>query len=194
VSRESDVEVALTRAGDAWQGLDGLVNNAGAAFYGDVGETTLADWEHMLHVNLTGPFLVTRAALPWLRRGSAPAIVMVASTLGVRGLAGAAAYCAAKGGLVNFTRALAVELAGAGIRVNAICPGVVDTPMLSADRHDGASAEQRRRDLAQVHPIGRVAQPAEIAAAIEHALSPDASFMTGAVIVVDGGQTCGFQR
>lgn len=194
VSREQEVRAAVERIGSEWGALDGLVNNAGITFFGTIEETPLTDWNRVLEVNLTGPFLVTRECLPWLRRGSQSAVVNVASTLGQVGLARAAAYCAAKAGLVNLTRVLALDHAAEGIRFNAVCPGVVDTPMLAVDRGDHRDAPGRRRDLEQAHPLGRVARPEEIAAAIENLLDPGSSFITGAVLTVDGGMTAGFAR
>jgi NAD(P)-dependent dehydrogenase (short-subunit alcohol dehydrogenase family) len=117
--------------------------------------------------------------------------VNVASTLGVRGLSNAAAYCAAKGGLVNLTRALAVELAKQGIRVNAVLPGVIDTPMLASERPGRGGREELIRKLAALHPIGRIGTPEEVAAAIGQLLDPAGSFVTGALLAVDGGLLAG---
>lgn len=177
-----------------WGGLDGLVNNAGVAHFGTVETTIPEDWRHVLEVNLTGPFLVSRAALPLLRRGVAPAIVHVASNLGLVALKNAAAYCAAKAGLVNLTRAMALDHAGEGIRVNAVCPGAVATPMLLADRGDGTGARELVEELARAHPVGRIAEPGEVAAAVAFLLSPACQFATGAVLAIDGGSTAGFAR
>lgn len=178
----------------AWGGLDGLVNNAGLAGYGGLEETSLEEWQRILAVNLTGPFLLTRAMVPLLRRGRSPGVVMVASTLGLVGLKRAGAYCAAKAGLVNFTRVLALEYAAEGIRFNAVCPAVVDTVMLATDRGDALEPGQRRLELAGLHPLGRLADPAEVAAVIRFLLSPAASFITGTAVTMDGGQMAGFSR
>jgi NAD(P)-dependent dehydrogenase (short-subunit alcohol dehydrogenase family) len=175
----------------AWGGLDALVNNAGVTLYRTVENTADSAWDELLEVNLSAPFRLVRSALPALREGSSPVIVNVASTLGVRGLSNAAAYCAAKGGLVNLTRALAVELAKQGIRVNAVLPGVIDTPMLASERPGRGGREALIRKLAALHPIGRIGTPEEVAAAIGQLLDPAGSFVTGALLAVDGGLLAG---
>ncbi len=192
VTKSEELAIAARSIEQAWGALDGVVNNAGVAFYGSPEQTSLLDWERVLAVNLTAPFMVVQTMLPLLRRGRQAAIVNVASTLGVVGLRGASAYCAAKGGLVNWTRALALDLAPDQIRVNAVLPGVVDTPMLDTERGDSDSAAARKQRLAALHPLGRLASPDDVAAAIAMLLSRDAGFMTGSLLTVDGGQTAGF--
>ncbi|MCU0230675.1 MAG: SDR family oxidoreductase [Acidobacteria bacterium] len=187
------VAVAALLAAE-WGALDGLVNNAGIASFGTIETTTPETWRQVLEVNLTGPYLVSRAVLPLLRRGEDPAIVHVASNLGLVALKNAAAYCAAKAGLVNLTRAMALDHAGEGIRVNAVCPGAVATPMLLTDRGDGAEAPAVVAELARAHPLGRIAEPEEVAAAVAFLLSPACRFATGTILAVDGGSTAGFAR
>lgn len=194
VTDEMALATVITTVGEQFGALDGLVNAAGVAHFASIESTDRATWAHVLDTNLTGPFLVLRAALPWLRRGDRAAVVNVASTLGLVGLAQASAYSAAKGGLVNWTRAVAVELASQGVRVNAVAPGVIDTPMLDTPRGDPAELAAHRARLAATHPLGRIARAEEIAAMIVTLLDPDSSFITGSIVVVDGGQTAGFRE
>ncbi len=174
--------------------LDALANVAGLAHFGTIEETGPEAWRRVLEVNLTAPYLVSRALLPLLRNGDAPAIVHVASTLAQAGLRRGAAYCAAKAGLVNLTRAMALDHADEGIRVNVVCPGVVDTPMIDVDRGDERASAERRALLAGLHPLGRLARPEEIAVVIAQLLGPESSFVTGSVVNVDGGLMAGFQN
>jgi NAD(P)-dependent dehydrogenase (short-subunit alcohol dehydrogenase family) len=192
VTSEDEVAALAARVADRWGGLDGMVASAGRTHFSSIETTSLADWTDVLDTNLTGPFLMLKHLLPVLRAGTEPAVVHVASTLGLAGLRNASAYCASKAGVVNLTRAAALEMAQEGLRINAVCPAVVDTGMLDADRGDGASGAERRRQLARQHPVGRIATPAEIAAVVASVLDPRASFLTGAAIPVDGGMLAGF--
>ncbi|MDH4043866.1 MAG: SDR family oxidoreductase [Gemmatimonadota bacterium] len=169
--------------------LDVLVNNAGVIYRNrTVDVLTEAEWDETFDVNVKGAFLMSRAALPALRaaRGT---IVNVSSYVGLVGFAGAAAYAASKAALINLTRSMALDHAREGIRVNAVCPGSVDTDMIHAAWQalpDPAAAAQA---WAAKHPLGRIATPEEVAAAIVFLASDDARFITGVALPVDGGIT-----
>ena len=189
VTADGDAEEALAQVESEFGGVDILFNNAGIAMDGDVLDTTPAAWRETLEINLTGPFLMSRAAVPCLRRRGGGVIINNASTLGLVGLKGAAAYCASKGGLVLLTRAMALDHAAEKIRVNAICPGVVDTGM--PRRRGLADADRRQLDevYGPLHPLGRIGTPAEVAALVAFLVSDDAAFITGVAYPVDGGIT-----
>jgi NAD(P)-dependent dehydrogenase (short-subunit alcohol dehydrogenase family) len=158
--------------------LDILVNNAGVIHVTDTADESLGAWNHVLAVNLTGAFLGLRTMLPLLRKGTRPAVVNTASIFGPVGAIGYAAYTASKAGLLGLTRTAALELAREGIRVNALVPGGVSTPMNDHEPHGGVVPDT---------PLGRRAAPAELAAAVAYLVSDDASFVTGTGLVVDGG-------
>jgi NAD(P)-dependent dehydrogenase (short-subunit alcohol dehydrogenase family) len=177
-------------------GLDVLVNAAGVWVEGPSEAATEAEWDRTVDVNLKGTFFTCAAAIPHLaaRRGC---IVNVASDAGLVGNAGAAIYCASKGGVVLLTKALAVELAPRGVRVNALCPSDVETPMLAfqADRYGRGDPEGYRRALLEKYPQGsraRFIQPEEVAAAVAWMCSPEAGPLSGAAISLDFAITAGY--
>jgi 3-oxoacyl-[acyl-carrier protein] reductase len=171
------VEAVLARYGR----VDVLVNNAGIHYPAPFEQMTLAQWQRMLDVHLTGSFLCARAVVgPMLAQGSG-AIVNIASTSGLTGGASGAHYAAAKGGVIAFTRALSRELAGRGVRVNAVAPSKIETDMLTARTPDELAA------LAGRIPLGRTGKPAEVAALVAFLASDEASYITGEVIVASGG-------
>ncbi len=182
---------AVAEAAGALGGLDGLANVAGIGYLtGDVTATSPELWERVLAVNLTGAYLVSRAAVGHLRAAGGGAIVHVSSQFALAGALASPAYCASKAGLLGLTRAMAVDHAGERIRVNAVCPGPVDTPMTGMLRDPELLArEQARRDARLL--IGRQSTAEEIAAAIAFLLSDDAASTTGSVLTVDGGWTAG---
>lgn len=188
VAREADVGALVAETERALGAVDVLVSNAFVSAVGALETLSLAAWEQTMTVTLTAVFTGLRAVLPGMRRRGDGAVVNVASISGLGGDPGLAAYNAAKGGVVNLTRAAALEVAGSGVRVNAVCPGLVDTPALARAFH--GSAERRRAAEAAI-PMRRLARAAEVAAAILFLASDDASYVTGATLVVDGGLTAG---
>jgi meso-butanediol dehydrogenase/(S,S)-butanediol dehydrogenase/diacetyl reductase len=169
-------------------GLDVLVQCAFAATFGAIASLGLAEWTRTLDVTLTASFTALRAAIPAMRARGIGAVVNVASVSGLGGDRGLSAYNAAKAGLVNLTRTAALELAASGIRVNAVCPGLIDTPALQR----AFSRQPAREATARaVVPAGRFGRADEVARAILFLASDDASYVTGTTLVVDGGLTAG---
>ena len=166
--------------------LDVLVSNAFATVVGPLDSLDVDGWRRTLEVTLTAGFTALRAAAPLMRAQRSGSVVNVASISGLGGDRGLAAYNAAKAGVVNLTRTAALELAPSGVRVNAVCPGLVDTPPL---RRAFAIAPDRRPVAEAAIPLRRLARPEEIARVILFLASDDASYVTGAAIVVDGGLT-----
>jgi 2-keto-3-deoxy-L-fuconate dehydrogenase len=187
VTSEDDVRRGIDEAAAALGGLDVAVACAGVAGRGTVTETALEEWERVFAVNVRGVYLTAKAALPHLRAAGGGAFVVVASQLGLVAAANAVAYCASKGAAVQLTRAMAVDHAPEGIRVNCVCPGPTTTPLLDAyfALSTEPDAERARYEQAQVH--GRLIEPEEVADAVAYLASPGASSTIGAALVVDGG-------
>jgi NAD(P)-dependent dehydrogenase (short-subunit alcohol dehydrogenase family) len=166
-----------------------LVNSAGASRLQSFLETPDRVLDELLEVNFIAAFRVTRALVPLLQAGSHATIINVASELALVGQPGYCAYCGTKGALLAWSRALAMELAAWGIRVNAVCPGPIDTPMLQAEFASLPSPLRGRQDEVASVPLGRLGKPEDIAAVVALLASPEAAFVTGAAWSVDGGKT-----
>lgn len=182
-------EAAVRRAFASVDALDILVNNAGIGLVGGVEETELADLQRLFRVNVEGTFLVTKYAMPLLLRNHGT-IVNIGSVAGLVGVKKRFAYCATKGAVVAMTRQLSVDYP-AQIRVNCICPGTVDTPFVEAylEKYHSHEKEKVRAELNQRQPVGRLGKPEEIAHLALYLCSPEAEFVNGSIITIDGGWT-----
>jgi NAD(P)-dependent dehydrogenase (short-subunit alcohol dehydrogenase family) len=189
VSSEPQVRALIEKAVAAYGRLDVLVNNAGVELAKKVTDTGEAEWDRLMNVNLKGVFLCSKAAIPVMQRQGGGVIVNVASELGLVGGSEIAAYCASKGGVVQLTKAMAIDHAADGIRVNCVCPGPVSTPLLEAIIGASSDPEEERRRIAEKTLLKRVGQPEEIANVIAFLASDESSYMTGAAVLVDGGWT-----
>ena len=191
VSKAVDCERIVTRTLSLHARLDVLVNCAGVIFRNrTVEQTSEGEWDTTFDVNVKGTFLTSKYALPALRESSG-CIVNVSSYVGLVGFAGASAYAASKAAILNLTRSMALDHAKEGIRVNAVCPGSVDTEMIHDAWEQFGDVEEAQRLWAEKHPLGRIASADEIGRAILFLASQEASFITGAALPVDGGITAG---
>lgn len=187
VSDADSLAAAVDEAVSALGGLDVVVAAAGIASRGTVADTEPAEWDRVLAVNLRGVYLTAHAAIPHLRASGGGAIVNIASQLGVVAAAGAAAYCASKGAVISLTRAMAIDHGPEGIRVNCVCPGPTDTPLLEPYFGGAAdpAAERKAYEAMQLH--SRLVTAEEIAGAVAYLADPGSSSTMGAALVVDGG-------
>ena len=183
VAAGEDAERLIASAVERFGGIDVLVNNAGIASSGSVAEVDEQHWDRVMSVNLKGVYLCSRAAVGRMERSGGGSIVCISSASGVIGQLGQVAYNVSKHGVIGLVRCMALDHAAAGVRVNAVCPGVMNTPMLDA------LSEEQLDFLRAVHPLGRLAEPLEVANTVLHLASDESSFTTGAVVLVDGGLT-----
>jgi len=189
VTDEAQITQAINDAERELGPVTGLVNNAGIAGFGSVHEAKLSDWDRIMAVNVTGTFLASKAVIPGMLARGCGSIVNFGSVAGMVGIPTMAAYCAAKGAVVNLTRQMAADYSGKGIRINAVCPGTVaSTDMGHQLLGSDSSPEVQARRLAK-YPIGRFGEPGDIAAVVLFLLSDEAAFVTGAAFAVDGGMT-----
>jgi NAD(P)-dependent dehydrogenase (short-subunit alcohol dehydrogenase family) len=190
VTSSDDMRRLVAFTVENYGGVDILVNSAGVQRYGTVAETEEEVWDEVLAINLKGIYLASKHAIPEMRERGGGAIVNLSSVQAFASQKGVAAYTASKGGINALTRAMALDHAEENIRVNAVCPGSVDTPMLrwAADLFKGEkTAEETVEDFGKMHPLGRVARPEEVGEVISFLASPKASFVTGGEYKVDGG-------
>jgi NAD(P)-dependent dehydrogenase (short-subunit alcohol dehydrogenase family) len=190
VSRSDQVDRMVGDVSRKYDGIDVLVNAAGIQRYGTVVETDEATWDEVMGVNLKAMYLTSRRVIPEMRRRGGGAIVNVSSVQAFVAQRGAAAYVASKGGINALTRAMAVDHADENIRVNAVCPGSIDTPMLrwAADLFKGdRSSDDVVADWGRAHPLGRIGRAEEVGDVIAFLAGPESSFITGADIKIDGG-------
>jgi len=187
LAEPTGAEKAVRRAEEELGELRVLFNNHGTFEPGSVLGTTPESWDRVLSNNLKAVYLTCRAAVPGMRREGG-SIINTASTLGIVAMRNAVAYCAAKGGLVQLTRAMALDHARDRIRVNAICPGVVDTPMWQA-RRDREGRPLDRKKFEDLHPLRRLGSPEDVAALALYLASDESAWMTGSILTLDGGLT-----
>ena len=181
VSDESDVNAAVARIIEGYGRIDGLANCAGISVQGPVTMMRMEDWDRALSVNLTGSMLCARAVIPEMMKAGTGSIVNISSVYGLTGGPGNTPYNVSKAGVAQLTRCMAADYGAAGIRVNAVCPGYIKTPMV--DMLSG----QIEQNFINMHLLRRAGQPEEVASVIRFLLSDEASYVTGANIPVDGG-------
>ena len=189
VTRDRDCAQAVAQAVEAFGGLDGLMNSAGMVIRRPVTELEEADWDRVMDVNAKSVYLMSKAAIPVM--GAGASIINLGSGWGLVGGPRAAAYCASKGAVVLLTKAMAIDLGPGAIRVNCLCPGDTDTPMLREEARQLGLTETEFLTQSARRPLGRIGRPEEIAQAALFLASDASSYMTGAVLLVDGGGLAG---
>jgi len=187
VSRPNEIERLLDQTVRCFGGLNFLLNNAGVLHIGNAEQITEEQWDQTFNVNVRAIWLLSRAALPHMRKAGGGSIINVASTLGIVGARNRAAYATSKGTVVLLTKSMAIDHGHENIRVNAICPGFVETDLPAAVIGQASDPAAVRREGTAAHPIGRLGRPEDIAGAAVYLASDESSWVTGAVWPVDGG-------
>ena len=187
VTKAVDADRAVRETAARFRRLDVLVNNAGRVHVSTVEGIAEEEWDLMMKINLKGPFLMSRAALPEFRKAGGGTIVNISSLLGLVGMKDRAAYCASKGGVTLLTKAMALDHAHEGIRVNCICPSIVETELVQSLFKEGSAGEAALRARVAGIPLGRMGRPEDVAEMAVYLASKESSWMTGTAIPLDGG-------
>ncbi len=194
VTDENGCQETFAALAARWDRLDILVNAAGIEIEKTIEETSLDDWNRIFAINVTGTFLTSKFALPLLRKSSAASVINFGSYDGFIADPGLAAYCATKGAVHALTRAMACDHGPEGIRVNAVCPGYVDTPMLQSFFGDSGDIESLRQAVRDVHPLRTYGQPDDVANLVNWLASDEARYASGQLWVIDGGLSAQVQQ
>jgi NAD(P)-dependent dehydrogenase (short-subunit alcohol dehydrogenase family) len=187
VSKRDEIERVLQGTVKAFGGVNVLVNNAGILHAGTAEQITEAQWDETFNINVRGLWLLSRAALPYLRKAGGGSIINVASVLGINGVRNRAAYAASKGAVVLLTKCMGIDHGHENIRVNVICPSFVETDLTAAVLSKAADPDAMRRERIGVHPLGRLGKPEDMAGLAVYLASDESSWVTGTTFPVDGG-------
>jgi NAD(P)-dependent dehydrogenase (short-subunit alcohol dehydrogenase family) len=191
VSKTDDVQKMTARLLGAFGRLDALINNAGYHISKNVEDTDEQEWDYIINTNLKSVFLCSKYAIPHLRKTQGT-IINMSSMVGLVGQRNAGAYSATKGGIIAMTKGMALDFARDGIRVNCICPGWVETPLVEDWFSQQADPQASKEYIYGRHPLGRIATPEEVAKAVVFLCSEESSFITGVALALDGGVTLGY--
>ncbi|HYH03676.1 MAG TPA: glucose 1-dehydrogenase [Bacillota bacterium] len=189
VTQATEVETMVNEALEAYGRIDILINNAGVIVPGAVDTLTEADFDKAFNVNVKGVFLVSKYVIPAMKRAGSGVVVNMGSVAAFKGYADRSVYCASKGAIVSLTKAMAMDYIKENIRVNCVCPGTIYTPALEERIQDSDDPETTKKALIARQPLGRLGTDEEIAHAILYAASPEAAYMIGSALIIDGGAT-----